>query len=300
MIIAGVNGGGTDTEAICCDESGKVIGKGSAGPANYHNNGIDFAMQCIRQALFEAGAKKPDALCVALAAINSKPDFDMINSRLQKEYPGATLEHDAYAELYIKARGRPGVLAISGTGSVILGFDGKKRHRRCDMGWFLGDGASGYHIGRQGISAAARMIFEEQKQTPLKDAVLNHLSLKNPEDLMKWAYSDSNSVASVANAAIAVNKAAQAKDKVASEILEKASSYLAENAADVAELIGINHVYIKGGVFSFEKFRLNFEKVLAKRGMTSSQIDESAAIGSLLIAADKAGIDTRKWKALPS
>ena len=164
MIIAGVNGGGTDTDAICCDENGKIIGKGRAGPSNYHNSGIDSTMACIRAALQDAAATKPDSLCIALAAINSDADFSALNNRIQKEYPGAILEHDAYAELYIKTRGGPGVLAISGTGSVVLGYDGKNRHRRCDMGWLLGDDASGYYIGKEGLRAVARMIFEEQEE----------------------------------------------------------------------------------------------------------------------------------------
>lgn len=300
MIIAGVNGGGTDTEAVCCDENGKIIGRGRSGPSNYHNNGMDSAMACIREALNGAGVTKPDSLCVALAAINSDSDFKMLNERLQKEYPGSVLEHDAYAELYIKARGKPGVLAISGTGSIVLGCDGKKRHRRCDMGWLLGDDASAYYIGREGLRATARMVFEEQEETPLKKHMLDHLSLKNPDDLMKWVYSGSGSVTNIAAAAIAVSNAADSGDALAVGILEKASTYLAENAVSVARLIGIKHVYTKGGVFRSAKFKQNFQKILEKNGLESSEITEPAALGPLLIAADRAGVDSSKWKTLPA
>ncbi len=300
MIIAGVNGGGTDTEVICCDEKGRVVGKGISGPSNYHNIGIASTMASIRKALKAAGAQKPDHLCVALAAINSDSDFNLLSKRLQEEYPGALLEHDAYAELYIKTRGAPGVIAISGTGSVVLGYDGRKRHRRCDMGWLLGDDASGYYIGKEGLRAAARMIFEEQEETPLKNHMLDHLSLKNPDELMKWAYSDSGSVANIAGAAIAVNKAANLADTVAISILERASTYLADNAISIAKSIGVKHVYMKGGVFRFERFRQNFTKRLGERGLDSSEIIQPPALGSLLIAADRAGVDSSKWKALPA
>lgn len=290
MIIAGVNGGGTKTEAICCDQDGKIVGRGSSGPSNYQNVGLDTAIKHIEEALANAGFQKPDVLCVALAAINSAADLKKVNMRLQKNHPGAILEHDGFAELYLGARGKPGVLAIAGTGSVVLGFDGKERYRRCNLGWFLGDDGSGYHIGREGIKAAARMIFEGEEETQLKKEILNHLELKNPEDIMAWSYSTSNTVTNVAGVVGAVEKAALAGDKVAVNIFKKASSSLANSAVEIALKLNLKHVYINGGVFSSPFFYSNFMEILSKKGIDTVQIKGSGAMGSLLIAADKAGI----------
>ena len=168
MIIAGVDGGGTKTEAICCDQTGRIVGRGSSGTSNYHNVGLDTAIKHVEAALANAGFPKPDVLCVALAAMNTSADFQVLNGRLQQIHPGAMLEHDAFAELYLGTRGKPGVLVIAGTGSVVLGYDGKERHRRCDLGWFLGDDGSGYYIGKEGLRTAARMIFEEGEETQIK------------------------------------------------------------------------------------------------------------------------------------
>ncbi len=294
MIVAGVNGGGTDTEAICCDASGRIVGRGRAGPSNYQNIGLDRAMAAINDALFDAGFPKPDILCVALAAINSEEDFKLLNGRLQSEHPGAILEHDAFAELYTKSRGGPGVLAISGTGSVILGYDGTLRHRRADMGWFLGDECSGYSIGKQGMMAAARMVFEDGPKTLLGAEITRHLKLKDPKDIMTWAYSRSNTVASVAALARAVEVAASSGDAIAISIMRKTSSRLAVQAAKMALRLGLKRVYTKGGVFRSRLFSSNFARVLVRKGLKAVPIKESAAMGSLLIAADKAGVRLHK------
>ncbi len=290
MIIAGVNGGGTKTEAVCCDHTGKIVGRGSSGPSNYQNVGLEAAIKHIEEALSNSGFPNPDALCVALAGINTKNDFNVVNRLLLEHHPGAILEHDAFSELYLEARGKPGVIAIAGTGSVVLGYDGKNRHRRADLGWFLGDEGSGYYIGREGIRATARMVFEGEEETQLKKEVLDHLELKNPEDIMDWAYSKLNTPTTVAGVTTAVDKAALSGDKVALNIFRKASSNLADHAVEMALKLNLRRVYIKGGVFNSAFFFSNFMGILAHRGIDTIHIKGSAAIGPLLIAADKSGI----------
>ena len=272
MIIAGVDGGGTKTEAICCDQTGRIVGRGSSGTSNYHNVGLDTAIKHVEAALANAGFPKPDVLCVALAAMNTSADFQVLNGRLQQIHPGAMLEHDAFAELYLGTRGKPGVLVIAGTGSVVLGYDGKERHRRCDLGWFLGDDGSGYYIGKEGLRTAARMIFEEGEETQITKEVLNHLGLKNPEEIMEWAYSQKNTVTSVAGVASAV------------------SSYLAGNALEMALKLKVKTVYVKGGIFNTPLFLSNFSEILSKKGISTVSLNGFHAMGSLLIAADSVGV----------
>ncbi len=290
MIIAGVDGGGTKTEAICCDQTGRIVGRGSSGTSNYHNVGLDTAIKHVEAALANAGFPKPDVLCVALAAMNTSADFQVLNGRLQQIHPGAMLEHDAFAELYLGTRGKPGVLVIAGTGSVVLGYDGKERHRRCDLGWFLGDDGSGYYIGKEGLRTAARMIFEEGEETQITKEVLNHLGLKNPEEIMEWAYSQKNTVTSVAGVASAVKRAALAGDRIAISIYNKASSYLAGNALEMALKLKVKTVYVKGGIFNTPLFLSNFSEILSKKGISTVSLNGFHAMGSLLIAADSVGV----------
>ena len=64
----GVDGGGTKTSSILCDEEGKILGRGMAGPSNYHVVGIqrteEALRQCITTALLQAGNPSVDVCCL--------------------------------------------------------------------------------------------------------------------------------------------------------------------------------------------------------------------------------------------
>ena len=293
VIIAGVNGGGTKTEAIVCNEEGEIIGRGISGPSNHHNIGIEAAAANISDALKKAGAQDPDSICIALAAIDTDRDSVLVNRRLSRDYNGLVLEHDAFAELYTERRGGKGILAIAGTGSIVFGYDGRERYRRCNSGWFLGDEGSGYAIGRSGISLASKMFFEGLERTAIAGEVLDALGLKEPDDLMEWAYSGSNTPSAVAGASKAVDRAASSGDKNATSILIGASAALASSSCELAERIGEDTVFINGGVFRSQIFRSNYEKLLNRNGIKCAGIKESAAVGALLIAADRKGVNVR-------
>lgn len=293
MIIVGVNGGGTKTEALCCNESGIIIGRGKAGPSNYHNVGLGVAVQHINEAISKATKEKPDIVCVGLAAMDTKKDFDTIYQKLIQYYKWVIVEHDAFAELYGEEKGMPGIMAIAGTGSVVLGYDGKNRYRRCNSGWFLGDEGSGYFIGRQGLKAASRMIFEEAERTPMADSVVAALGLKDPEELMEWSYSDRNTVTAVASAAKAVFAAADGGDKAAKTIIKTASANLANAACELALRLKIKTVHIKGGLIHSKLYYSNFSRILKKKGIETKPMHESEAEGALMIAADSVGVKLR-------
>jgi glucosamine kinase len=290
MIITGVNGGGTKTEAICCDETGRVLGRGYAGPSNYHNVGIKAAINNISKAISKTGFPKPHRLCVALAAVNSKKDYDTLSRALKKIKKDVILEHDAYAEMYTETRGGPGIMVVAGTGSVVMGYDGKRRYRKCDMGWFLGDEGSGYFIGREGIRAAARMVFEDGEHTKITKEIVSQVGLGSQEDLMSWAYSKKNTVTSIAALSKSVERASLKGDKIATQIIKRSSSTVANAVVDMSRKLKLKNAYIKDGVFNIKLYHSNFSRILARSGITSKRMEGSAAIGAVLIAADSAGI----------
>ncbi len=293
MIIVGVNGGGTKTESICSNEKGEILGRGHSGPSNYHNLGLEAAVKNVKDAVSKATKEKPDVICVALAAMDTKKDIDTVRKRLSAEYSNLILEHDAFAELYAEEHGKPGIMVIAGTGSVVLGFDGKERYRRCDSGWFLGDEGSGYFIGRQGLKAAARLIFEERKSTILSKAAVQSLGLSDPEDIMEWSYSGRNTVAEVASVAKAVFKAAEEGDATAKSIIDTASANAANAACELAHMIGIGTVHIKGGLVNSDLYYSNFSAILKKSGIKCMKAQAHGAEGALFMAAGSVGVKVK-------
>ncbi len=293
MIIVGVNGGGTKTEAMCCNEKGDLIGKSLTGSSNKDNVGIEMAVQNIKSAVTIAAKKDPDLICIALAGINTKRDYDRMYKRLSKEYKNLIVEHDAFAELYGAERGKPGIMAIAGTGSIVLGYDGQKRYRRCDNGYFLGDEGSGYYIGKEGLKITAKMLLEEMPMTDVGYDIMKHFGFLSSDDLLEWVHSEKNTVATIAAVARVVYTAAEKGDKNAKAIVDRASTTLAEGAFDLAIKLGLKTVHIKGGVIKSKLYYSNFSAILSSKGIVCKPMHESEAEGALLIAADKAGIKVK-------
>ena len=98
MLIVGVNGGGTKTEAICCNEKGEVTGRGLSGSSNKDNIGVEACVESIKRAVEQAAKGQPDVICIALAGLNTKKSFDDMHRRLSKEYKNLIVEHDAFVK----------------------------------------------------------------------------------------------------------------------------------------------------------------------------------------------------------
>ena len=76
----------------------------------------------------------------------------------------------------------PGIVVISGTGTIAVGRDGQGREHRCaGWGWILDGAGSAYDIGRDALALALRMADGRLPKTPLHRRIWQALEL-DPED----------------------------------------------------------------------------------------------------------------------
>lgn len=76
----------------------------------------------------------------------------------------------------------PGIVVISGTGTIAVGRDGQGREHRCaGWGWILDGAGSAYDIGRDGLALALRMADGRLAKTALHPRIWQALKL-DPED----------------------------------------------------------------------------------------------------------------------
>lgn len=139
--IIGVDGGGTKTVALVATTAGKVLGRGEAGPSNYHNVGPIAASRAIKQSVIRAkkqaglAGTKADIAVVALAAVDS--ERDRASSERFVRRSGMTknlIVHDSKAALYAATGGRPGIIVIAGTGCVAAGINKAGKYSRVRLG----------------------------------------------------------------------------------------------------------------------------------------------------------------------
>lgn len=292
-IIVGIDGGGTETLALAYDEGGRLVGEGIAGPSNPHNVGVDSAVENILSAMYNTGFKKADAVCVALAGMDTSKDISMMKSAIPKLSDHMVVEHDAFAALYAETRGAKGVLCIAGTGSIVLGYDGTERHRICDYGWLLGDDGSGYRIGCEGLRKAVKMLDGEMRRSILASYILDATFSDDLDALVSWGYSKQFRVDSIAALSKVVDRAAAEGDVAALKIINEASTSLARCAALMSRKIGVDRVYTVGGVFDSVLYHRIFKNYLSRSRISVVQSTKKTALGAVLVAADAVGLRLR-------
>jgi len=234
-LLLGIDGGGSKTLALIADESGNVIGRGSAESSNYHSVGREKAFESLHNAIrfaFEDATLNPQkfrAACIGLAGVDRPQDRAVIESWVKENLPDTPTKIVNDAELVLAA-GTPdgwGVAMICGTGSIVYGrSQNGETSRAGGWGYLLGDEGSGYRIGLAALQAIARSHDGRDENTALQSLILNHLSLNSPADLIKYIYRERVPTAEIAALASFVEEAADGGDAVATKILQEAAHEL--------------------------------------------------------------------------
>ncbi|NIN73497.1 MAG: BadF/BadG/BcrA/BcrD type ATPase [Gemmatimonadetes bacterium] len=239
--VIGIDGGATATRAVVLDDRGNELGRGRAGPALTDGNGgtieIDALAAAAERAAEQAGLTLPvAALCAGLAGMGREEDRATVEAALETRGIASTsrVVTDAEAAYYDAFADGPGILLISGTGSIAWcrAEDGREA-RAGGWGSLIGDEGSGYDIGLRGLRAAVRAADGRGAETELLARLTADLGIAGPEDLVTRAASAAKS--EIAGLAPLVCDLARAGDAVAATIVDAA---IASLAGHVAALLG--------------------------------------------------------------
>jgi N-acetylglucosamine kinase-like BadF-type ATPase len=95
-------------------------------------------------------------LVVASRSLWTKGERRSLARRLRRFANRVLVISDAQAALLGALSFRPGLLVLSGTGSIVVGWDGRRWARAGGLGPFVGDEGSGFWIGREWLRTTAR------------------------------------------------------------------------------------------------------------------------------------------------
>jgi glucosamine kinase len=158
-ICIGVDAGGTKTAVLIAD--GERIIARATGPAGAVRPGraLQAASRitvAIRRALTDARLLHGDVLVVGAAGVGRDPERTELRESLRAERLAERVIVTGDLDIALEAAfgTEPGIVLVSGTGSVAVGRapDGAL-HRRGGYGWQMGDEGSGYAIGRAALGA---------------------------------------------------------------------------------------------------------------------------------------------------
>jgi N-acetylglucosamine kinase-like BadF-type ATPase len=258
----GFDGGGTKTDCVLMDESGRILARTSAGPSNPTRVGLEGAiaalLEATEKALAASGVLAGDVLSInggiaGIGAARAHPDF---TRKLTLKFPNARVSLNTDLSMVLAATQEiPSVVVIAGTGSAVIGRNSPDNLCR-EGGWgpTLGDPGSAYDIGRKAIVLSLRQWLRGPN-SPLGNEVL-HLFHCNWVDLQDQIRANADSV--FPKVFPIVTKAANEGDSSARALLQSAAEDISQLLAPVVENLGLREQSFflakTGGVFGRSPF----------------------------------------------
>lgn len=194
-IFLGIDGGGSKTACVLGDES-LVLATATAGGSNIVRLGDETARANLHAAIQEAcavaGLKPSDIDCavVGVAGAGAVREHAEAIRRIVAELGVKDVEvvGDNVIAMEAAFAGLPGVVVISGTGSIAFGRNPRGETARAGgYGFAISDEGSGHWIGRN--IAAAAMRSYDNGHADLLDGILRIWRISSKEELVQKANS---------------------------------------------------------------------------------------------------------------
>ena len=231
---AGWDGGGTGTVVECASSDGHILFRGKAGPLNFNGSTPEKIKATVLDAISQmnalpGGLEACLGLCIACAGSSSQANRDLMERFLKEA--GCHIPHllvgDHESALSGALEGKPGMVLISGTGSICLGKNSQGQVHRCGgRGHLIDDGGSGYAIGRDILSAVVQAEDGRIPFTLLTEMVYSHLDISGVEELIGFLYAPDTSKKEIASLAPLAAKACELGDSAAVRVESRAAEEL--------------------------------------------------------------------------
>lgn len=195
--VAGVDGGGSKTRMVICDERGKVFADVCGGSTNHQMIGQEEVEGVLRyiykRALKMAGLQETDITLIylGLAGADMKSDFILLAEVLKKVF-GETrtiLANDTWPILRSGTPGKWGATVICGTGTnaAAVSPTGEKQILRA-LGYALGGAGGGFEMAMSALHWAFRADEKTAEKSALTERLPEILGLSSMEKLMERMY----------------------------------------------------------------------------------------------------------------
>jgi N-acetylglucosamine kinase-like BadF-type ATPase len=301
----GVDGGQSSTLGLIADETGRVIGRGQGGPCN-HVTGPEAKAKftgaltrVLTEACAQAGLdRKAIAFRAACLGFSGGTTDKELFTRELVAADHYKITHDAEIALIGATGGDPGIIMISGTGSISFGRNAQgKTARAGGWGYVFGDEGSGFDLTRQALRAALRVEEGWGRETILGELLLRETKAASLNDLLHRFYTPEYPRARIAALAAIVSEAADAGDQVAEQLLFDGATQLVNYVEGVHrqlfepwQVVPIAYI---GGVFRSRVLLSEFQTSIRYRLGSHAQGPKfGPAAGALIEAMRLGGVET--------
>lgn len=300
LLVAGIDGGQSSTVALIADETGRIVGRGAAGPSDEIGAGPESTRlrDALHGALDDAIARAGIAAATSFAAIVAGiSGYNGTQRGLSPQLPSerVKLMHDAPIAHAGALAGRPGIVIIAGTGSVIYARDAAGRE--CTLGgwgFLFGDEGSAFRIAADGL--AALMRAQDEGDASLAEETAAALAFFDKESLRaigRGFYAGDPTRDRVAAYAPTVMRSSLLRERAYA-----GADRLAALAFAAAKRGFAPEVALAGGVFDDSGFRERVRDAVLERipNARVAAARYSPAAGALLLAYRELGLDVTELR----
>jgi N-acetylglucosamine kinase-like BadF-type ATPase len=276
-----VDGGQTKTAVSLLDAEGETIEFWTERPLTTPSKpGAKENLRKVVRSVAEELRRKvahledaaPEAACFSLTGYLEEDDTvpSLVGEELETVVPELKRIHivpDYVGNWAAATRGEPGIIIISGGGSVVYGCDVSGSSLRVG-GWghLLGDEGSGYWIGLEAIKAALRSWAGMMPKTGLEGRLMEEFGVADDLEFLSAVYSGEISEAQIAGLVPLVVSLSEEGDEASDRIMEDAARHLADYCSAALDRLGTTRVYPSGGVFKAQDMQERFRLLLYEAG----------------------------------
>jgi len=244
-LFAGIDGGQSSTVAVIGDESGRVLARGTAGPADEVAQGPqstrlrDALHEAIADALAHAHLPEDSHFASVLAGVSGY-DGKVYGARPDLRADRFSLVHDTVIAHAGALDGKPGIIVIAGTGSVAYARDAAGGTALVGgWGYLFGDEGSAFWLARDAIADAMRES-DAGEDSELQPLILAHFSQPSLRALVRAFYAGDISRAALAALAPVLIAHAEAGNERAAQYVRDGAASLVLLAKHAAERVNMH------------------------------------------------------------
>ena len=262
----GVDGGGTKTDFLLIDETGRILARVRQGSAYYLETGVEglraLLAKGIAATLTQASVSVGD-LSFAFVGLPAHGEDSRLLPVLDAT-PSSILPSDRFRcgnDMVCgwagALAGRDGISIVAGTGSIAYGEFLGSTARGGGWGELFSDEGSAYWVAREGLSLFSRMSDGRATRGPLYALLREHFQLHDDLDICAAVYGPPPMTRSaIAALAPLVAQAARAGDAKARALFDAAALELAAVLDAVRDRLQVPALHAlpvsySGGMFQF-------------------------------------------------
>jgi N-acetylglucosamine kinase-like BadF-type ATPase len=260
--LIGIDGGGTKCLGVIADEGGKELAREQAGAANLQQRGVEKATAVVKSVvdkLLESQNAKPEQIACLMAGLagaggeNIRERAQLLIKNCWTDVPVQVVT-DADVALEGAFSGEPGIVLVSGTGSICYGKNATGQTARAG-GWghLLGDEGSATWIAIKALKSALMMWDGRLPNGELRSRLSEQLEVEDIADVVPEFYGGRVSVSQIAGLSKVVFELSES-DHAARQIILRAGRELGKLVVAVVRSLAVEDfrakVALVGGVFS--------------------------------------------------